>query len=80
MTTRAELIQRLRNLRDEIRQQFTDADHWNRIVRPLRYPDAQPINPDPHGDLQRLLDRINHVLDHDKGHGPIEPLDFQRVH
>lgn len=37
---------------------FNDADHWNCL-----HPDLEPIDPDQDGDLRRLLEWINKLLD-----------------
>jgi hypothetical protein len=67
----------MRKLRDEVRQMFVDAASWNENARK---PDEAPIDPDPYGDLKRLLDELNRALEHDKGHGPIERINFKRSH
>lgn len=74
---RRRLIARAVRLRAEIQQTFTDAASWNDNVRK---PDEEPINPDPFGEMRRLLAAIDTMLENDPGHGPIAPIHFTRSH
>jgi hypothetical protein len=47
--TREELVGRMQKLRQNIRDIFTDAEHWN-----LTHLDEEPIDPDPDGLLARI--------------------------
>lgn len=46
---REQLLDRCQRLANEIAQIFIDAHHWNDT-----HPGAQPIDPDPTGELRRL--------------------------
>ena len=74
---RASLISRARTLRAGIQQIFTDAESWNDNAR---RPDEEPVDPDPFGEMRRLLAAIDEMLANDPGHGPIAPIKFTRSH
>lgn len=50
--TKETLLKRRDQLICEIEQIFTDAEHWNLCVRASH---EEPINPDPDGELRRML-------------------------
>lgn len=50
--TKESLLKRRDQLICEIEQIFTDAEHWNLCVRASH---EEPINPDPDGELRRML-------------------------
>lgn len=54
--TRAQLLARAANLRQEIVQISADADHWNRL-----HP-SEPIDPDPDGELGRMRAALERAL------------------
>ena len=56
---RAAIIARARKLRAEIAQTFADAEHWNRVHVPWK---GKPIDPDPDGQLGRILASIDRML------------------
>lgn len=56
---RDRLVGNALRLRDEIRQIFIDVASWNDNVRA---PGEDPIDPDPDGSLQRILDGIDASL------------------
>ncbi len=56
---RAALIARARAMRVEIQKIFDDAARWNRRNVPWK---GAPINPDPDGQLGRILAGIDKVL------------------
>ncbi len=58
--TRQSLIGRVKKLKAEIEQIFIDAAHWNENVRSA---DESPIDPDPDGQLKKILDGINRTLE-----------------
>lgn len=51
MKTREEIIAQMRRNLKEVRQIFTDCDHWNNRVRK---PDEAIIDCDPDGQLRRI--------------------------
>jgi len=53
---RSSLIERTKQLRDEIKQLFLDAEHWNRL-----HPD-EVIDPDPDGELAKLHQQLEEAL------------------
>ena len=57
---RAAIIARARNTRAEIAQIFADADHWNRLHVPWK---GKPIDPDPDGQLKRIADGLDRMLE-----------------
>lgn len=77
MKTRSQIIDGLRRLRRDVQLDINSIESWNENVRK---PDEEPIDPDPFGDLRRLIACIDNVLENDPGHGPIAPLNFQRSH
>lgn len=54
LKTRAQLVEDLRAMRENIQLAFNDAAHWNRL-----HPDEEPINPDPDGKLREMADQID---------------------
>ena len=74
---RAAIIDNLLYLRREVEQGFLDVAHWNDHVRK---PDEARVDPDPYGDMTRLLAAIDEILEHDPGHGPIAILKWERAH
>lgn len=52
MKTRLEIINETKRIRRECQQILTDADHWNTNVRKG---DEKPIDPDPNGELKRII-------------------------
>jgi hypothetical protein len=56
---RADLVERTRALLDECRQCFRDAEHWNANVRK---PHEAPLNPDPHGELAKIIEACETCL------------------
>jgi len=74
---RARILNRSRRLRDELKQYFTDIASWNQNTRK---PDEEPIDPDPFGEMGRLLGALEEHLANDPGYGPIAPLKFERSH
>lgn len=77
MKTRSELIGSLKRLRRNVQIDLNTIAYWNEYVRK---PSEELIDPDPGGDMQRLIKCIDRVLENDPGHGPIAPLGFQRSH
>ena len=57
---RAEIIGRARKLRAEIAQTFADAEHWNSRHVPWK---GKPIDPDPDGQLKRIADGLDRMLE-----------------
>lgn len=57
--SRAAIVARARKLRGEIAQTFADAEHWNRVNVPWKGP---AIDPDPDGQLKRIVDGIDRML------------------
>ena len=57
--SREAIIQRARDMRVNIEQIFSDAEHWNRLHVPWK---GLPINPDPDGKLRRIADGIDKML------------------
>ena len=53
---RAHLVSRSEGMASEIRSLFADVEHWNTLN-----PDEMPIDPDPEGELTRLLADLNAV-------------------
>jgi hypothetical protein len=72
---RRRIIGQFHRLRAEIDQIFVDCAYWNDNVRK---PTEEPINPDPFGELRRLVTALDELLANDTGHGPIAPLNFTR--
>ncbi len=56
---RKELIARARRIRQEIKQIFIDAEHWNNFVRS---PFELPIDPDSDGELARWAKALDRML------------------
>lgn len=56
---RASIVARASKLRQEIAQQFADAEHWNRVNVPWK---GEPIDPDPDGRLRRIANGIDRML------------------
>lgn len=56
--TRESLLKRRKDLAREIEQIFLDAEHWNTSVRKI---DEAPIDPDPDGELKRMLASLRKV-------------------
>lgn len=77
MKTRNEIIANMKRLRRNVQIDLNTAAYWNEHVRKA---DEEPIDPDPGGDMRRLLECIDTVLANDPGHGPIATLNFQRSH
>lgn len=50
------IVAKARALRDEIHQIFVDTESWNDNAR---QPDEDPIDPDPDGELSRILQGLN---------------------
>jgi len=71
---RARILGKFRTLRGEILQTFVDIDSWNTHVRK---PDEAPIDPDPGGELRRLVAAIDDLLAADTGSGPIPALKWK---
>lgn len=76
---RDKIINRAKKIRADILQSFTDAESWNENSD-ARKNGADPIDPDPYGELRRLLASIDEMLANDKGFGPIATLTFERSH
>lgn len=57
---RADIMARARKLRAEIAQTFAEAAHWNSINVPHK---GQAIDPDPDGELRRIADIIDKMLE-----------------
>lgn len=57
---RSRILQRLQITRGEIEQIFTDIASWNDNAR---QGDEQPIDPDPDGQLRKMADWIDRVLE-----------------
>jgi len=74
---RAAILEHLRDMRREVEQIFTDAASWNENARA---PGEPAVDPDPCGDMRRLLASIDDILTNDPGHGPIALLKWQRAH
>lgn len=74
---RRRILRKYKRLRAEVQQIFTDAESWNEFARK---PDEEPIDPDPFGELKRLLSAIDELLANDKGIGPIAAMNFTRSH
>lgn len=79
MSDRERIINKAKKLRSEIRQIFTDCESWNEFAT-ARKKGEPPIDPDPYGDLRRLLAALDEQIDNDPGHGPIAPLRWERAH
>jgi hypothetical protein len=60
--SRQSILNRANKIIREIEHIFTDAKHWNENTRPLLYPDAEPINPDPDGKLARCKQGLEEML------------------
>ncbi len=76
---RARIIRRFKRLRAEIRQQFIDAESWNDHSE-ARKNGAAPVDPDPFGEMKRLVAALDELLANDPGEGPIAKLNFTRSH
>lgn len=63
MTRRELFVFRMRKLKEEIEQIFTDAEYWNSRVRKAGEP---KIDPDPDGELGRMLKSITASLAKEK--------------
>ena len=74
---RERIIARVRRLRDDIQIDLNTVEHWNQHVRT---PHEAPLDPDPGGDMRRLLAAIDEMLAKDPGHGPLAPIVFERSH
>lgn len=77
---RDRIIRRLKKLRGDIEIDLNTVEYWNTVIRPEKWPDAEPIDPDPFGELRRMIAAIDELLANDPGHGPIAPLNFERSH
>lgn len=56
--TKESLMKRRVRLAHEIEQIFIDAEHWNQCVRQSS---EAPIDPDPDGELRRILNALRAV-------------------
>lgn len=78
MKTRKQIIDGFRASRADILQSFNDVDHWNEYTRK---PSEKPIDRDPHGDLQNIVNAIDECLRHEEkcgGRGPIVMPDIKQ--
>ena len=57
--SREQIILQAREIRSNIAQMFSDAQHWNDVNAPWKGP---PIEPDQDGKLRRIADCIDRVL------------------
>lgn len=60
--TRAQLVARMRKLRQDIDDIFSDAEHWNRI-----HPNEEPIDPDPDGLMGKIAAALDTALADEDG-------------
>ena len=72
---RKRILGRFRRLRRNIELDMNTAAYWNEHVRK---PDEEPIDPDPFGEMRRMMAAIDELLADDPGYGPIAPLNFTR--
>lgn len=56
---RTRLIQRAIRKRDELKAYFATVEHWNTSVRK---PNEEAIDPDPDGQMQRILTYYNELI------------------
>lgn len=56
--TKESLLRRRSRLAHDIEQIFIDAQHWNECVRETH---EAPIDPDPDGELKRILEALKQV-------------------
>lgn len=74
---RSRIINSMKRLRRSVQIDLDTVAYWNAHVRK---PDEEPIEPDPFGEMRRLLACLDRVIDNDPGHGPIAALGFERSH
>lgn len=79
MKTRDDIIQDAKRIKAEVEQVFMDAASWNDYST-ARKRGCAPIDPDPYGELRRLLTAIDAFLAADTGDGPLPPIEFKRSH
>lgn len=66
--TRADILARARALRQEIAEIFADYQHWN-DNSPSRAEGAEPIDPDPDGQLRRIAEGLDRMLEREDARG-----------
>jgi hypothetical protein len=59
IVTREQIIERAKTIRAEAQQIITDCEHWNAQVRK---PHESVINPDPDGQLAKIIAGIDRGL------------------
>ena len=74
---RQRLVNQAARILGNINQLFTDVDSWNNNARVRLYPDHEPINVDPTGDMAKWKQGLEAELKHEAAMGNFPNYPFE---